>query len=182
MTIYTKKGDRGETTLFNKKNLNKSDRIFDALGVLDKTNSLIGVTITFLDEEKDQSLIDQLQTIQASLLGIGSCLASDQPSQALVVPTLSKLTNELELQIDLWEKKLPQLKNFIIPGGDPSAAHLQLTRSVIREFERTLHSLDSIYKFDELTTYINRLSDYFFQAARYLNFIKNKSEIIWTEN
>jgi len=175
MKIYTRMGDGGETSLPGGRRVSKTEAIFETLGNLDETNAAIGVAISFLRATKFP--IHQLHDIQSNLLAIGACLASDNPREAKILKELDKLTDRFEAQIDQWDKQLPPLKNFILPEGTSGAASLHLCRTLVRRTERSyyLMAVDLV----SVARYLNRLSDYFFQAARYVNYLERHREQIW---
>ena len=179
MTIYTKKGDKGETGLPGGRRLPKVDQVFETLGNLDQANAFLGLAISFMVKDEDKNLINQLQEVQVSLLGVGACLASTEPNNHPLIKKLPALTKALEYQIDQWNELLPELNNFILPGGTNSGASLHITRTALRQAERSFHRLDDSQKIEEVSIYLNRLSDYFFQAARFYNFIHHQEEDIW---
>lgn len=178
MPIYTKAGDKGETGLPGKRRLPKTDLIFECLGGLDQTNAFIGLTVSLLDQ-KDAELIQELQAIQSDFLAIGACLAAESPLDAPILASLDEQTRQLERRIDEWDKKLPELKNFILPGGSQAASAIHLARVGIRQAERSFHRLDNAGQLEPIARYLNRLSDYFFQCARYLNLLANRPDIVW---
>jgi len=180
MTIYTKKGDKGETGLPGDKRLSKGELIFEVLGDLDQTNASLGLAISYLTHDNEKPLVVQLQDIQASLLGVGACLASENPSEQIIVKKLPGLTIALEKQIDRWNDQLPELNNFILPGGDSAGAALHLTRTISRRAERSYHRLPEANKVQEVSIYLNRLADYFFQAARFDILFNHCEETTWT--
>ncbi|MDP3994902.1 MAG: cob(I)yrinic acid a,c-diamide adenosyltransferase [bacterium] len=158
MSIYTKKGDKGKTSIFNGKRLSKDSLLIEAIGSMDEANSWLGVIGGFEDIQKD------LMTISSILSG------------AKVDFSLSE-TEKLEKEIDGLEKKLPKLKGFTIPGG--SGAKLHFARTLVRRAERGLVSLEiKNYKL-EILAYMNRLSDYLYMKAREENFKRGKKEEIW---
>lgn len=175
--IYTKKGDRGETGLPGGRRLTKADRLFEVLGGLDQTSATIGLAVSHITGAK--SLVDQLQEIQRTFLAIGATLAAEQPQNMPILKVLPKMTKELEATIDKWDKELPELKNFILAGGSTAGATLHQARTFIRQTERNYHRLDDSQKIEVISVYINRLSDYLFQAARYYNFLQKQPESIW---
>ncbi len=181
MKIYTRMGDGGETSLPGGRRLSKDDTIFNCLGALDETNAVLGLATSYVVYDiKDKRLAQQLYDIQSNLLSIGACLASDEPAGAKILVKLDDETNMLESQIDQWDKKLPVLKNFILPGGTMAASALHQTRTTIRRAERLYHSIPSkSEKLIVLGRYLNRLSDYFFQAARYVNHTAGNKDQIW---
>lgn len=176
-------GDGGETSLPGGRRIPKNDPIFDCLGALDETNAILGLASSYVvSDSKNESLADQLYEIQSNLLSIGACLASDEPASATILSKLDEETDKLEMQIDQWDKKMPVLKNFILPGGTKSGAVLHQTRTIIRRAERHYHSIPN--KTNELIPlgrYINRLSDYFFQAARFVNHEADYKDQIWQQ-
>jgi cob(I)alamin adenosyltransferase len=179
MPIYTKKGDKGETGLPGKRHKSKTDPIFWFLGTLDETNASLGLAISLMSEKKDQSLIKILQNIQRKFLAIGACVAAEFPAKAKVLSQLPTETQKLEHQIDSWDKVLPKLENFILSGGAPAGAALHITRTITRKVERRFHELDPTPELEPISIYLNRLSDFFFQGARFYNFRQKKSEPVW---
>lgn len=177
MTIYTKKGDRGETGLLGSRRLPKTDPIFEVLGTLDQANALTGLAVAQM--KSGSELIAPLEDIQRNLLQIGSCLASEQPVEAGVVKKLPGLTADLEASIDRWDEILPPLRNFILPGGSQAGASLHVARTFIRQAERNFHRLAVERAPAMVGQYLNRLSDYYFQAARYQNLLDQQQEKIW---
>lgn len=178
MPIYTRKGDKGETGLPGQRRLPKTELIFECLGGLDQTNALIGLTVSLIDE-KETKLILELRLIQSNFLAVGACLAAESPTDAPILASLDEQTRKLEHRIDEWDKQLPELRNFILPGGSQAASAIHLARVSIRQAERAFHRLENASELEPIARYLNRLSDYFFQSARYLNMRANKPDIIW---
>lgn len=178
MSIYTKKGDKGETGLPGHRRLPKTELIFECLGGLDQTNALIGLTVSLIDE-KEAELIRELQLIQSNFLAVGACLAAESPTDAPILASLDEQTSQLEKRIDEWDEQLPELRNFILPGGSQAASAIHLARVGIRQAERAFHRLENASGLEPIARYLNRLSDYFFQCARYLNLRANHPDIIW---
>jgi len=159
MAIYTKKGDKGKSSVLDGKRIPKSSPIFEALGALDEVNSWLGVVGGFTKIQKD-------------LIAISSILAGAK----LIFP-LSK-TKDLEKKIDKLEKKLPKLTGFIIPSG--SDAKLHFARALIRRTERSIVAIPKILHTNpNILRHLNRLSDYLYILARYINFKKGTKEKIW---
>lgn len=179
MPIYTKKGDKGETGLPGGKRLSKTENIFQCLGALDQTNALIGLAISLIDQKLEPQLIKFLELLQGDLLFIGSTIATTHLDSKKNLQILNKRTANLEEQIDKWDRKLLKLQNFILPGGCQAASTIHLTRVSVRESERIFHRLQLKTDFDPIAMYLNRLSDYFFQCARYLNMRSKNKEVIW---
>lgn len=174
MPIYTKKGDFGKTSILNSKNKVWKDSIrTKACGAVDELNSYIGVIIF---ESKDKDLDKILVPIQNNLLFIGSYLADKKGKKI----NLSNRIDEIEKEIDEMTKKLPELHNFIIPGGGSLGAKFHFARTIARRCEREVVTLFRKEKFDSsVLSYLNRLSDLLFTLARLSNYRENKKEIVW---
>ncbi|HLO10985.1 MAG TPA: cob(I)yrinic acid a,c-diamide adenosyltransferase [Pseudoneobacillus sp.] len=170
MKIYTKTGDKGMTSLVYGDRVAKNDIKVEAYGSCDETNSMIGLALSYLTEVdfEDKATFDNIFTkIQTTLFHVGAELATPSGKEVKW-----KLRNEdiaeLENQIDKWDASLPSLTNFILPGGHPCGAALHVARTVVRRAERCAVTLG-----DEVNplvlSYLNRLSDFLFVAARYVN-------------
>ncbi len=168
MKIYTKTGDRGETKLFSGLKVKKSHKIIEALGAVDELNAWMGMI-----EVKSQKLKVKntsknskfLGEIQEDLMEISSALAGFKSLKSLKV-------EKLEKEIDRMTKKLPPLKNFILPQNN-----IHIARAVCRRVERRV--IYSGAAQNDVVKYLNRLSDYLFVFARYEDFKKGRKEIIW---
>lgn len=175
MKIYTKTGDKGETGIIGKR-LSKNSVTINLIGTLDELNSSIGVAMSFVPSAE---LRTELQQIQSTIFLIGSLVAA---ARAKSVQIDEKF---LEKRIDFYDSKLSPLQNFILPGGAKSAAFIHHARSVCRRAERQFiqykESTDRIELESEknIQKYLNRLSDYLFNLARYLNRIEGIGETIW---
>lgn len=185
MKIYTKTGDKGETSLFTGQRVPKNDPFIDAVGTVDECNCAIGMAISFLPTEKKLSLVRfQLETIQHALFDVGAHLAT--PRTRAVNSKLDKTRFDreeialLEQWIDAMQAELPALQNFILPGGHPCGATLHLARSICRRAERLIVPLNLQSEVsDHVLEYMNRLSDYLFVVSRYLNHELNLPETLW---
>ncbi len=177
MKIYTRMGDGGETGLLGGRRLPKNDAIFELLGNLDETNAAIGLATSYFSNGRFPT--KELHRIQETLLAIGSCVADSDPASAPVLSVLEKMTDSFEKQIDQWDKTLPPLKNFILPEGVPGAAALHYARTLVRRTERSYYRWEGAAQTLPIGRYLNRLSDYLFQAARYANHLENHPEQIW---
>lgn len=175
--IYTKTGDKGETSLFGGKRLPKSHIRIDAYGTVDELNSYIGM---LRDVIKDDHQNELLKTIQDRLFTLGSNLASD-PSKSMAVPDILATDIELlELEMDEMDKELEPLKNFILPGGHTSISFCHIARCVCRRAERLVVALSLDDVVDEiLIQYLNRLSDFLFVLGRKLAKDLSVKEVIW---
>lgn len=174
--IYTKTGDSGQTSLFGGKRVNKSDVRVEAYGTSDELNSLIGVVTV----DCPKGIKPKLLRVQNELFVLGTDLATPLDVR-LKVPRIRKsYTTKLEREIDLWEKDLPPLKNFILPGGSKAGALLHLARAKCRCLERILVNLGHQDRLNpNILPYVNRLSDWFFVLARHTNFEAKSGEVIW---
>jgi cob(I)alamin adenosyltransferase len=178
MKIYTKTGDNGTTSLFSGGRVSKKDLRVEAYGTVDELNSYLGVARSFEPSEKTN---EYLEKVQNQLFRLGADLATPMDAKA---EWLVRITAEevawLEETIDEMTAVLPELKNFILPGGVPAAAHLQVARTICRRAERVLVALVEHEAVNEqVKFYLNRLSDWLFTLARYENWQAGESEIKW---
>jgi len=180
MSIYTKKGDKGKTSLLDGVRVAKTELVFEVLGSFDQANAGVGLIRSFLDP-KEPKLAEELEEIQKTFFGLGARLAADQQSPADADQYLEKRAGEFEGLIDDWEQQLPPLRNFILPGGPPAASAMHLTRTFVRAAERQYHRLPAETKIEAVSRYLNRLSDLFFQMARFYNHQHQQKETIWKE-
>lgn len=178
MKIYTRTGDTGETSLFGGARVRKDDARIEAYGTIDELNSVLGVSRASWPASP---LDAQFHAIQSDLFDIGAHLASPGTSRFAGPPT-TRVTS-LEHDIDAMESELAPLKTFILPGGTLAAAQLHVARTVCRRAERLVVSLNDA---DEATkasiTYLNRLSDFLFVAARFANHKNGVADVPWTRN
>ena len=182
MKIYTKTGDDGTTGLVGGSRVKKYDLRLEAYGTIDELNATIGV---LLSSELPENVTETLYKIQNKLFNIGSQLASDEKGEAFTA-SLS-ITNEnikdIEQAIDKYQSKLPELKQFVLPGGNFSAAQCHVARTVCRRAERRILQFAEHAKVaDETIIYINRLSDFFFVLARKLTFDSGLEEVAWKKD
>ena len=186
MKIYTGTGDKGKTSLFSGERVSKADSRIDAYGDLDELNSILGALTAHLSAQ--QEMTAELQQIQCDLFQGGAWLATHPESAA--IGTLREISAEqidfLEKAIDRFEKELPELKSFILPGGHITAAWAHVARTVCRRCERKVVPLVSkmakgkvAEPYQRLLVYLNRLSDYLFMLARQCNHIKGVSDKPW---
>lgn len=182
MAIYTRKGDKGKTSLFKGQRVSKDNLRIEAIGTVDELNSAIGVVIAEISKIKNKisNIKKELIKIQNDLFNIGANLANP-PSKYMTY--LEKRVKEFEEFIDWMTVQMPPLKNFILPGGGKAGAYLHLSRAVSRRAERRVVALNSKTKIDSnIIIYINRLSDLLFTMARFANFREKKKETIWRIN
>ncbi|OGY21058.1 MAG: ATP:cob(I)alamin adenosyltransferase [Candidatus Woykebacteria bacterium GWB1_45_5] len=173
--IYTRVGDKGETTLVSGIKVRKDHPRAAAYGSVDELNSSLGVSNLFI---KDQKIRKTLQNIQNELFNIGAELADPRRVKKMKLEKSS--IEELERFIDQHDAKLSPLHTFILPAGEKSTTFLQLARAVCRRAEREVVSLARKEKINpNIIAYLNRLSDLLFVLARYLNKGSGKKEILW---
>ena len=189
MKIYTRTGDRGKTGLFSGERVLKSDDRIEAYGDVDELVSVLGAVAAATPPER-QDLTAELQGLQSALLQIGAWLATTPGSKAAEqLPLISRdAITTLEEAIDRMEAELPTLHGFILPGGHSASAWAHVARTVCRRAERRvvrlfLRTEDSTVPADlePICTYVNRLSDYLFVLARYLNHITGVPEKRWKD-
>lgn len=176
MKIYTKTGDDGTTGLQGGNRVLKSNLRIRAYGVVDEINATIGI---ILSSKIDEDITKILTKIQNDLFVVGSDLSNPDLTNKKNRVTAVMVEN-LEKNIDVLEKELPQLTNFILPGGHKIASLLHLARTITRRAETNLVSLDEKEKVnDECKKYLNRLSDLLFVIARTINKRDQIKDIIW---
>jgi cob(I)alamin adenosyltransferase len=181
--IYTKTGDEGKTALVSGNRISKSDLRIDLYGEVDELNSRIGFACSLLDKSFIQE-INFLHVLQSALFDLGSNLACEEEKRSgYKLPQISeKLINDIESEIDRMDGQLDSLKNFILPGGSTAAAAFHLARTSARSVERKLvsYKIESGEELPELSLItLNRLSDYFFVLARFVNKGMGQLEISW---
>src|SRR5678815_730946 len=177
--IYTKTGDLGKTSLIGGTRVPKSHLRIETYGTVDELNSFIGFLDDQLTDERTKKI---LREIQDRLFTIGSSLACDPEKEPkMKLPDLKEEdVSLLEEEIDTMSKVLPEMKNFILPGGHATVSHVHIARCVCRRAERCCVRLNEQATEDLLILkYLNRLSDYLFVLARYASHLLNAEEIAW---
>ncbi|WDP92512.1 MAG: cob(I)yrinic acid a,c-diamide adenosyltransferase [Desulfobacter sp.] len=188
MKVYTGKGDEGKTSLFSGERILKSHPRIEAYGEIDELNSLLG-TVKASWEIDDPGLGLEIDRIQGQLLDAGAWLATTPGSRSVsfLPPFTETPAKELESAIDDMSEELPELKQFILPQGHLSAAMAQTARAVCRRAERRVIAFapegpgkdqggDSL---GHILVFLNRLSDYLFVLARYLNKRHGAADTLW---
>lgn len=180
MKIYTKTGDKGETSLFGGKKLPKDALRIEAYGTVDELNSFLGLAEV---EVKDKSVKKIIRELQNQLFTVGSDLATplEIKEKNFVIPRVTEefIINS-EKTIDYYSSKTPELKNFILPGGTKGASLLHVARSVCRRAERRVVALIQQEQINRnIIIFLNRISDLLFVLARYENFSSGKKDINW---
>ena len=182
MKIYTKTGDDGTTGLIGGSRVKKYDARLEAYGTIDELNAVIGV-LRSLKPAAD--VISKLSRIQNKLFNVGSLLASDEKGKAFTANLAITSENivELENAIDEFQGELPELQQFILPGGCFLSAQCHVARTVCRRAERRiLEYAGHAEVSNEIIIYINRLSDFLFVLARKLDFDSGIEEISWKKD
>lgn len=168
MKIYTRKGDDGTTGLFNSSRLLKNDPIIEAIGTVDELNAWFGMIVSSLNE-LEAEFGEQILTIQCELFDLGAYLCGASS------PIHDEATCRLEKQIDKMSLYLTPLREFILPGGGELASRFHLARAICRRLERILVVIQ------KPMSYINRLSDWLFIAARLASMKQQQIERTWKQ-
>ena len=178
MKIYTKTGDKGYTSLIGGTRVPKHHLRIESYGTVDELNSYIG-----LIRDQDIGGHDKqiLKEIQDRLFTIGSSLASDPERSKMIIPDLHEADIDLlEKEMDAMNEKLPELRHFILPGGNNAISFCHIARCVCRRAERLAVNLSAESTVEEkVNIYLNRLSDYLFVLARKIGNEKNIPENQW---
>lgn len=178
MKIYTKTGDKGLTSLIGGTRVPKHHLRIEAYGTVDELNAYTGL---IRDQHIREEHKDILKVIQDRLFVVGSLLASDPERSKMKLPDLLPQDVEmLEKAIDGMNEALPELKNFILPGGHPTVSYCHIARCVCRRAERLVVHLSEESTVDELILiYLNRLSDFLFVLARKTAVELRAEEYLW---
>lgn len=176
--IYTKQGDKGFTKLLGGTSVPKSHPKVEAYGTIDELNSFIGL---IRDSTTLDSIRQDLLTIQNKLFVCEAIIASDNPENLKSLPNITESEIVfLEVAIDKMNMDLPELKNFILPGGSVIVSYSHVARCVCRRAERAVIQCCDLSEQEQMVLkYLNRLSDYFFVLARWFGKMNNSAEVIW---
>lgn len=177
--VYTRTGDKGRTSLVGGTRVSKTDIRLEAYGTIDELNSNLGMLRSLCPEGHEKDFILKTQNL---LFSVGGYLATDRSKIELNSSCIisESMVTEIEKEIDLIDSGLPELKNFIIPGGSQAASFCHICRTVCRRAERIILHLAEETEIDEkLLSYINRLSDYLFVLSRKLNQITENNDFFW---
>jgi cob(I)alamin adenosyltransferase len=180
MKIYTKTGDDGKTSLFRGGRVAKNNDRIEAYGTVDELNAVLGIAVS---EISNKELVSLILIIQHDLFTIGADLATVENSEAgsaKIVRTSEKMIKSLEQLIDKYDTILPDLSNFILPGGTKGSSVLHYARTVCRRAERRVVELSNSANIGKnILIYLNRLSDLLFVLSRYENFVNNTPDVAW---
>lgn len=178
MKLYTKTGDSGFSSLFGGRRISKADLRLEAYGTVDELNACLGVVLALPGAERYQAALEE---VQSDLFSLGSELAAPENPPSGFTPLAETRVADFEKAMDDAEGKLPELKSFILPGGNQVAVALHVARTVARRAERAvvrLQAKETVRPF--LVTYLNRLSDYLFSLARCANAqLPHGREVTW---
>ncbi len=191
MAIYTKTGDRGETSLANGRRVAKTDVRIEAYGTVDELNSWVGALRASLRQQEDglPSLDVQLERVQNKLFNLGAAL-SEAPGEWITADDV----RQLEVWIDTMQEEIPKQRAFVLPAGGETVTRCHLCRTICRRAERRMIELTQFKKMKTEGTesrlesmnfglqYVNRLSDYFFVMSRYVGYKNGEKEAIWCKN
>lgn len=177
MKIYTKKGDKGETSLIGGDRVKKHHIRIEAYGTVDELNSYIGILRSFATDAINAAVLPE---VQDRLFTVGSLLAS-APGSKMIVPDLKDSdTLLLEASMDKMNEELPELKSFVLPAGSIEVAHCHVARCICRRAERLIVHLAEEQEIEaDIIQYINRLSDYLFVVGRYTARMQGVAEVSW---
>ena len=178
MKIYTKTGDKGQTSLIGGTRVPQYHLRIESYGTVDELNSYIGL---ISDQELTLHDKELLKQVQDRLFTIGSSLASDPDKSKMVIPDLFLADIELlEKEMDAINEVIPELRHFILPGGDQAISFCHVARCVCRRAERLVVHLATESTVDEkITIYLNRLSDYLFTLGRKIAHERKIAENQW---
>ena len=180
MKIYTKMGDDGNTGLLGNVRVPKDSRRIEAYGAVDETNAALGIILAHLPSAT-QAAKSWLNNIQSDLFIIGTLLATppSDPKKRADLP--AGRTQALEDQIDQMEEAITPLTQFILPQGTPASAFAHLARAICRRAERRVVALSHDERIDKaVLVYLNRLSDFLFVLARWINAHEGGPEAVWS--
>ncbi len=178
--IYTKTGDKGNTSLIGGVRVSKSHIRIESYGTVDELNSYLGMVN---DMCSNKEINESLREIQDRLFTIGSILATNPDKEVkMKLPDLHEGDVEwLEKEIDKMNEVLPEMRSFILPGGNLASSACHVARCICRRGERICVSMQEHNEHIPplVIQYLNRLSDYLFELARYISHINNAPEIPW---
>lgn len=167
MKIYTKTGDKGQTSLATGQRVSKTDKRIEAYGTADELNSFVGLLRVQVPDN------EELGWIQNRLFDLGACLAG------ATLRIDDEAITKVEQWIDRMQEQVPPLKAFVLPAGDEAACRAHVCRTIARRLERAMLACENKDKWQNELVFVNRLSDYFFVLARYSSFCANVSEEEW---
>jgi cob(I)alamin adenosyltransferase len=183
--IYTRTGDRGSTALGSGKRVSKTHLRIEAFGTVDETNAAVGLARLYTALPEFAVLDAMLARIQNELFDVGADLCLPETAKRhgrAPLRLLPAQVSRLESEIDALNEGLAPLRSFVLPGGHAAAAHLHLCRTICRRAERLIVALSSrrAEKVNPVVLhYMNRLSDHFFVASRWIN-ARTVGDVLWS--
>ncbi len=179
--IYTKTGDTGGTSLIGGVRVVKNHIRIESYGTVDELNSYLGMVNDLCANEE---INVWLKEIQDRLFTIGSMLATapEKETKMKLPDLLDTDISWMENLIDTMSVKLPEMRSFILPGGNIASSTCHVARCVCRRAERICVAMQEEGEFIQaiVIKYLNRLSDFLFTLCRYINYINNTKEVLWT--
>jgi len=182
--IYTRGGDRGETSLGDGSRVVKHDLRVDAYGTVDEANAVVGLARLHTQSGGDADADGMLRRVQNDLFDLGADLCTPEGSarsarKGGALRIVAAQITRLETEIDAMNAGLAPLSSFVLPGGSAAAAHLHLARTVVRRAERLMTALAATEPVNPFALqYVNRLSDHLFVLARRLN-RNGAGDVLW---
>ena len=178
MKVYTKTGDKGQTSLLGGNRVAKYHERIEAYGTLDELNSWIGLIRTAPNDTQTDVLLEQIQNY---LFNMGSHLAAEnETGKAYLTPLNPNAHEALEQEIDRMDAQLEPLKNFILPGGSVHTSQIHIARCVCRRAERLMVYVSEQHEIEaSIVVFLNRLSDFLFVLGRYIAKKEQVKEVLW---
>ncbi|MBX6353311.1 MAG: cob(I)yrinic acid a,c-diamide adenosyltransferase [Thermoflavifilum sp.] len=178
MRIYTRGGDQGKTALIGGSRRYKDDLRVEAYGAVDEAGAFLGWAVSLLDRPEEQDLRDVLTEVQQTLWDVGADLANPKPDGPFRTP--DDAAAKIEPWIDQYQAQAPEVKQFILRGGDPAAAAVHVACTVVRRAERRAVSLmraETVHA--PAVRYLNRASDLLFVVARAINARRGTADVVY---
>ena len=181
MKIYTKGGDKGQTSLIGGERVSKTDLRVEAYGTVDELMAFTALLADkFMGNERFCTIENQLRRIESQLMTVSALLAVGKGGEDKVAGLKAEATEELESWIDQMQEQLPAITKFTIPGGDVRISLCHVCRTICRRAERAALRAAEVSEVNSgATVYLNRLSDYFYLLGRSVTALTNSEEILW---
>ena len=181
MKIYTKTGDAGTTSLIGGERVKKHDLRVEAYGTVDELTAFIALlTDTLVEDERSESMCEELYHIESQLMSVAALLAIGKGGEGKVVPISEERIKQLEEAIDRMQEELPAITKFTIPGGHRTLSLCHVCRTVCRRAERAALRVAEVAEVDaSATIYLNRLSDYLYTLGRMVTERLRVEEKLW---
>ena len=180
--VYTRAGDKGETSLVGGQRVGKDSARVDCYGAVDELNAALGLVRTALKGSAASGTLSPIVArVQNELFNLGAELATPDPARLARSPRVeARHITALEEEIDQLNEDLPDLTSFVLPGGGWTSSYLHLARTICRRAERLVVSLAASEDVgDQAVPYLNRLSDALFVFGRWAALVEGESEPLW---